>query len=437
MPKPWVNIPITPSKWPFYYGWMIVACASIGIVASLPGQTIGVGVFVDFIVAAINLTTDNLSTAYLIATLLSSLTMPFAGRLIDRWGTRSMGVVASIGLGLSLGGFALCDVLAPPDNASWLRAMIIVTSLFFGIRFFGQGCLALVARVMLGRWFIHRRGLATSIASIFASIAFTGGGAWVLNALVLRAGWRAAYIILFLGIGVGHAMFAWAFFRDNPEQCGLPKDGLSFVPRRTTTGRPRIACDLTSLQAMKKVSFWAFNAGLGAHALLMTAVAFHLTAVGAESGLERHATYAVLLPIPIFSIGGSFLSGYLADRVDLRWTLFLMMTMLAVGLSGLLRLPELPGKLGIMVGLGVASGCFNVLSTVTFPHYFGQRHLGAINGLSMFLVVFSSALGPKIFSTLHAYSGSFESAISYSRVMPLCVIVLGIFAAPPETRECQ
>ncbi len=435
MSKTWVNVPIKPRGWPFYYGWMIVICGSIGITASLPGQTIGVGVFVDFLVDAIRLSTNDLSTAYLIATLVSSITMPFAGWLIDRWGARSTGVIASIGLGTALGGFAVCDVLSPPGIASWPRAMLTITFLFFCIRFFGQGSLTLAARVMLGRWFYYRRGLATSISGIFTSIAFTGGGVWVLNAFVVSVGWRTAFIVLCVGIGIGHALFAWIFFRDNPEQCGLPRDGFSVKPRGSRSSSPRAAWDLSPTQAMGKISFWAFNLALGVHALLMTAVAFHLTALGAESGLDRHTTYAVLLPIPLFSISGSFFCGFLCDRVDLRWTLLLMMSTLTLGLTGLLSLPVPIGKLGIIVGLGISSGCFGVLSTVAFPHYFGQKYLGAINGLSMFIVVFSSALGPKLFSIIQAYSGSFEAVVSYSRLMPIAVIAVGIFAAPPETYE--
>lgn len=431
-PDSWADIPIKPSRWPFFYGWMIVACSSIGIMASIPGQTIGVGVFVDFLVDVIKLSPDNLSLAYLIGTLASSLVMPFAGRLLDRLGARSMGVISSMGLGAALGGFALCNVISPPGDVSWIRAMITVCLLFFCIRFFGQGCLTLVSRVMLARWFNYRRGLATSISGIFVSVAFTGGGAWILNALVVNMGWRGAYVALCIGIGVGHVIFAWIFFRDNPQQCGLPQDGFNVRPPKTRHAAGSMVKELSVWQAMSKVSFWSFNFALGAHALLMTAIAFHLTAIGAESGLEREAMYAVLLPMPIFSISGSFLCGYLCDRFDLRWALMLMMFSLALGLVGLLQLHGLAGKFWMIFGLGISGGCFSVLSTVAFPHYFGQKHLGVINGVSMFIVVFASALGPKLFSMAQARTETFDTPALWSFSMPFVVITLGILSRPPE-----
>ena len=436
-PGYWVNIPVAPRKWPFYYGWMIIACSSIGIIASIPGQTIGVGVFVDFLADVIRLSPGSLSMAYMMGTLASSIVMPFAGRLLDRYGARSMGVIASMGLGATLGGFALCTMITPAGDVSWWRAMMTIGFLFFCIRFFGQGCLTLVSRVMLARWFNYRRGLATSISGIFVSIAFTGGGAWILNECVVRLGWRGAYVALCIGIGVGHALFVWIFFRDNPQQCGLPQDGFNVQPpqRRGATGA--VSKDLSVWQAMGKASFWAFNLGFGVHALLMTAIAFHLTALGAEYGLERQSIYAVLLPMPVFSISGSFLCGYLCDRFDQRWALLLMMFALAVGLTGVLNLPGLVGRFWIIFGLGVSGGCFSVLSTVAFPHYFGQKHLGVINGVSMFLVVFSSALGPKFFSVFQAHSGLFSTAVRVSCLMPLVVVALGVFARPPETQPVE
>ncbi|MCK5861457.1 MAG: MFS transporter, partial [Candidatus Hydrogenedentes bacterium] len=359
----WVNIPIKPARFPFFYGWIIVACTSIGIMASIPGQTIGVGVFVDFLVDVIKLSPDNLSLAYLIGTLASSVVMPFAGRLLDRWGARSMGVISSMGLGIALGGFALCNIISPPGDISWLRAMITLCFLFFCIRFFGQGCLTLVSRVMLARWFNYRRGLATSIAGIFVSIAFSGGGAWILNELVVNLGWQGAYVTLCIAIGVGHAIFAWIFFRDNPKQCGLPQDGFNVSAPQNKDIQETAPPDLLVSQAMHKISFWSFNFGLAAHALLMTAIAFHLTAIGAESGLDRQSMYAILLPMPIFSISGSFFCGFLCDRFDQRWALMLMMLSLILGLMGLLQLPSLGGRFLTIFGLGISGGCFGVIST--------------------------------------------------------------------------
>ena len=40
-------MPVAPKNCPFFYGWVMVAMSTIGIIASIPGQTIGVSVFTD------------------------------------------------------------------------------------------------------------------------------------------------------------------------------------------------------------------------------------------------------------------------------------------------------------------------------------------------------------------------------------------------------
>ncbi|HCE06906.1 MAG TPA: hypothetical protein DEQ62_11315, partial [Verrucomicrobiales bacterium] len=42
-----VRTPFAPSACPFFYGWVIVFAATIGTIASIPGQTMGFTVFTD------------------------------------------------------------------------------------------------------------------------------------------------------------------------------------------------------------------------------------------------------------------------------------------------------------------------------------------------------------------------------------------------------
>ena len=102
----WNNIPFAPKRCPFFYGWVIVAVATITTVASVPGQTMGVGVFTDDLILSLGLSRVQLSTAYMIGTIGSSFVLPVAGNLIDRLGVRFMVVIAATGLGLSLVGFS-------------------------------------------------------------------------------------------------------------------------------------------------------------------------------------------------------------------------------------------------------------------------------------------------------------------------------------------
>ncbi len=67
------NIPFSPSKFPFFYGWIILAAGAVGVVMSIPGQTMGVSVFTDRLIDSLKISRLNLSLAYMIGTLSSSL----------------------------------------------------------------------------------------------------------------------------------------------------------------------------------------------------------------------------------------------------------------------------------------------------------------------------------------------------------------------------
>ena len=83
-----------------------MAASTFGLLASIPGQTMGVGVFSEYLISKTGLNRIQLSFAYMMGTILSSLILPFAGKLLDRIGARMMILATGIGLGAALLFFA-------------------------------------------------------------------------------------------------------------------------------------------------------------------------------------------------------------------------------------------------------------------------------------------------------------------------------------------
>ena len=178
--------PFPPSAFPFYYGWIILIVSTVGLVASAPGQTLGVSVFTESLLEVTGLSRVQLSNAYLMGTLGSGLLLPYAGTVLDRIGVRRGVVWSSMGLGLVLALLSQVDHMTSAVEA-WgvdreIASYAILTFGFLGLRFTGQGALTLSCRTMLARWFERRRGLASSISAPFASVAFA-------SSPVLLAGW--------------------------------------------------------------------------------------------------------------------------------------------------------------------------------------------------------------------------------------------------------
>jgi MFS transporter, OFA family, oxalate/formate antiporter len=432
-----VHIPFAPRQCPFFYGWVIVLATTLGTIASIPGQTMGVGVFTDKLMQALGLTRTQLSSAYMMGTIASSLLLPWAGSLTDRLGTRVMVVISALGLGLSLLIMSFTAVIPTLVNTS-LLCMALMAGGFFLIRFFGQGCLTLVSRVTIAKWFNHRRGLATGMANIVVSYSFNASPA-LLNALVLSVGWESAYRVLGAIICLGMAGIGWLLYRDNPEQCGLVMDGRDDAAwiKKVAARVPQTARQFTRSEAVKTGAFWSYALPLAWQALFMTAVTFHITSMGEEFGLSRTQCYALFPLIGLISVAGAVVAGWFSDHIRLKWLLQITVISQFVSALGLYDLSTMAGKALFVTGFGIAGGLFGLLLTIVWPRYFGRAHLGAINGLTSSILVFASAIGPYMFSSLRDLSGSYQGVVVLSGLVPLLLFVPAILVKNPQSEALK
>ncbi|MDD4426030.1 MAG: hypothetical protein PHS40_08900, partial [Mariniphaga sp.] len=75
----WNAIPFNPQKVPFFYGWIILFASIVGVLASAPGQTMGVSTFTDYLIDSIRISRNQISSAYMIGTIGSSFLLTWAG----------------------------------------------------------------------------------------------------------------------------------------------------------------------------------------------------------------------------------------------------------------------------------------------------------------------------------------------------------------------
>jgi len=404
--------------------------ATFGIIASIPGQTIGVGVFTDSLINAIKINRTQLSIAYMLGTVCSSFILPYAGILTDRFGTRIVFSLSAVGLGISLYVFTFANKISMVSH--YVLISILLTSVcFFLIRFFGQGCLTMTARVMLGKWFNHKRGLVTGISNILVAYSFNASPAF-LNYLVSLWTWQKTYLNLGLFIGIGVAIIGWIFFRDNPEECGLTMDGHQTGNNNDFQPIPETKKEYTRAEALKTISYWAFTLTCAWQALYMTAVSFHITSIGAEMGLSRAEAYAVFPMIGIVSVCIAALVGWLSDHIQLRWLLWISITFQVMTGFGQLDLSHSWHKWIFIIGYGIAGGIFGLMLTIVWPRYFGRKHLGAISGITTSILVFSSAIGPFIFSWIFQTTSSYQTTAILSIVISSLLIIPAMKVKNPQ-----
>ncbi len=432
--------PFAPARLPFFYGWAIVGVGALGVLASIPGQTMGVSVFTDDLLAATGLSRFALSNAYLVGTLSSGLLLPWGGVLFDRYGARPLAILACWGLAATLCFLAFSDRVSQslagalpflPETAVTAAVLCVA---FTALRFSGQGMLTMVSRAMVSKWFERRRGQVAGLLGVVINFGFSIAPA-VLGAWIGRAGWRGAWLEIAAVVGIGMAALAWLSFRDNPEECGLHMDGAP-PPRDPGEGGEGEAVALepeervfTRGQALRTLVFWVFAGALAIQSMVYTGITFHIVDLGAEHGLDRAAALQLFIPIAVISTSMGFVVGMAADRVRLQWLVMLMMVFQATGFVGFAHLDDPVLRVVGVVGWGVSGGFYGPLSTVAIPKLFGRRHLGAISGALMSLLVIASALGPSALALSKLQLGAYGPGL-----IALCGLSAVAFLLAPAAR---
>lgn len=431
------DIPFSPRRLPFFYGWVVLLAGTVGVLMSIPGQTMGVSSFTEHLLAALGLTREELSRAYMFGTAASGLILTWAGKLYDRWGARVVAALSCVGLGGMLVLASQSDRIAHGlagtfGMAGSVWAFWVILLAFFGIRFCGQGVLTMVSRNMVMKWFDRHRGLANGLAGVGISLGFSASPP-VLDGLIEAFSWRGAWLAIAAVVGAGFVVVVLAVYRDNPEDCGLVPDGSLHDDEKTVAARLAHR-QFTLGEASRTYSFWIFALSMGMFGLYMTALTFHVVSIFEAGGMTKEIALSIFFPASIIAVTCHFAAGWISDYVPLKYVLVVMLAGMAVSMLSLMTLsPET--RWVMIVGNGVLAGMFGVISAVTWPRFFGRTHLGAVSGLSMAIIVLSSALGPWMFSVSKAVTGSYAPAGGICLSVTTALLLGALAASNPQKKR--
>lgn len=428
------NIPFAPASSPVFYGWIILAVGTIGMLMSIPGQTMGVSVFTDRLIRDLAINRSNLSLAYFFGTLSSGLLITRAGKLYDRFGARTTAFAAGLMLGLTLiyltGIGPLSRMLSGtiPEKTS---TFVLLAIGFWGIRFFGQGTLTMVSRNMVMKWFDRRRGFVNGIMGILVSFGFSYAPK-LLEQFIDRFRWQGTWTLLSVVLGIGFVIFVLVFYRDNPEDCQCIPDG-NRLQRRPSRRPPSLPSkDHTLSQAKKSFTFWIITLAMAVNALYISGLTFHVVSVFKASGMDQEKALGIFLPASLISVAFQFVGGWISDYIKLKYLIIVYLSSLLIASGGMYLLDTMDLAYQMVVlGFGMSWGLFILLAAVTWPRFFGLKHLGAISGYSMSWMVIGSAMGPYLFSLSFAQTSSYHSIAMACFAMALILFVLSFRADNP------
>ncbi|MDG1883583.1 MAG: MFS transporter, partial [Alphaproteobacteria bacterium] len=244
----------------FFYGWIIVGIANIGIFSSGPGQSHTFSVFVEPISQDLELSSASIASAYGLATLIAAFLLPYMGKIIDRYGARVSLIIISIILGIS------CIFFGAASN------FLMLTVGFGFLRFFGQGSLMLGCANLVSQWFDSKRGFAMSLMALGFGMSMAIHPP-VSQFLIDQYGWKYAWIILGISTWIIMVPSLFILAWNNPENIGLKPDGVKKSNLKNDEVEAIEGLNLT--EASKENSFYILAAMWFGMAMLVTTLHFY------------------------------------------------------------------------------------------------------------------------------------------------------------------
>lgn len=392
----------------FYYGWVVLGVAALGMVATLPGRTQGLGLITEPLLHDLGLSRVAYAQINLVATLVGSLFCFGVGRLIDRRGARGVLTIVTILLGGVVVGMSQVHTMIP---------LLVLVTLTRGL---GQSALSIVSLAMVGKWFRRRLTWAMAIYALLMSMGFMIAFP-IVGAVVLARGWRVAWAALGVALVAVVAPLAWIFGRSTPESVGQQLDGGLASP----ADAPVVRVQWTLVEALGTPAFWVFALGSSLYGLVASGIGLFNESVLAERGFAPGVYHQALAITAITGLAGNFVAGAWAERGSLRGVLVVSMLVLGGALAALPHVTTTTHVAMQAVAMGVAGGFVMVVFFSFWGRAYGQLHLGRIQGAAQAMTVLASAIGPLLLAWCVEATGSYATAFY---TLAVTVIALGALA---------
>jgi MFS transporter, OFA family, oxalate/formate antiporter len=403
------------SRLPFYYGWVILGCVCLAGFARQGAAVAVLSIFVDPMRRDLGWSSTAFGGAVSLGGVLAALLSPWIGRLLDRRGARLVLCVAVVGTGLATMAISL------------IQSLIAFYLLFCFARMNWAGPFDLGLYGALNNWFVARRALAASIATlvqlgglvVFPLVAHfaMGAGDW-------RAGWIAVGLCV-LGVGF---LPVWLLLARRPEDIGL---AIESAPATHVATEPEL--HFSREQALRTPAFWLLVLYTAMVFPCQAGVSLYQASHMLERGIDATTAATVVSTFSFMSAIASFGVGWLPRRWPIRYALAVCAALMCVGALRLIGIAAASDAYVASALFGLGVGGVLSLLPVVWADYFGRTSYGAIRGAALSMQVLAQATGPLMAGALRDASGDHVRSLTLFATLAGIGMLVVLAARRPQS----
>jgi sugar phosphate permease len=394
------------------YGWVIVAVCTFGISTGPAAFAFGsAGQFIGAFHEEFGWDRTQVSFGLLILTGMTALSLPFIGRLIDRYGARRV-LIPSLVM------FAGCLAAVPLlVHELWQLNLVYV---LMGTVAAGTNSVPFVR--VISAWFDRSRGLAIGIAGSGTGLGFAYVPL-VVEYMTAHHGWRSAYYALAAIVLAITLPLVLLLFRERPTDVEPGTDGTPPpLHRSADVERSSESAGITLREALAQRDFWVLIVVFVVLAFVVYGVLPHLVPLLTDRGIDSATAALIASMFGVSAFFGRVVIGWLIDHFFARNVALVFFALSGAGLA--LLNAEVPVGLLFVAAALVGGGLgaeVDLLAYLT-SRYFGLRCFSEIFGVLFGAILVSIGLGPVVFGIVHDRTQSY-AAVMYAGI-GLCIVAV-------------
>ena len=412
-------------KLPFFYGWVVLVCVCCAGFARQGPAVATLSIFIEPMTAEFGWSRTAMSAAVSLGGILAALSSPILGPMLDRHGARRM----------------LCIAVFLTGVAAMLLSLtqsLIFFLLFFCIaRMNFAGPFDLGIYGALNNWFMHYRGIATSVIT-FTQMTGLMAMPLIAQICILYDGWRFGWIVIGATVLIIGFLPNWALMVRRPEDLGLKPDG-GLEPKtneqteeNNLNRQTNLEPSFTRHEALGTMSFWM----LSLYTLLIypvqAGISLHQAPHLIERGLDPTIAATVISTFSLFSAFAGVIFGILVSRITIRLSLVAAALALSSSTISMILISEVWHGYFAAAMFGIGIGGILTILPIAWADFFGRRSFGSIRGIALSIQVTAQASGPLISGFLRDQTGDYFMSLVIFMGLSLAAVLAAILTKPPK-----